>query len=51
MYSLDCGYYKEEFNTVDELIEAVLSGGMDPNYELTYNGEPTGEQLFELMEV
>jgi hypothetical protein len=40
MYSLDCSYYTAEFETLDELIEAVMYGGMDPSYEVTFNGEP-----------
>jgi hypothetical protein len=45
MYSLDCSYYTAEFETLDELIEAVMYNGMDPNYEVTFNGEGTGENL------
>jgi hypothetical protein len=32
MYSLDCSYYTAEFETLEELIEAVMYGGMDPSY-------------------
>lgn len=49
MYSLDCSYYKKEFNTIDELINDVTISGMDPNYEITYNGKPTGEMAIELI--
>lgn len=49
MYSLNCSYYKKEFTTIDELIEDVLSSGMDPNYEITRDGKLTGEIVFELM--
>ena len=49
MYSLDCSYYTEEFNTLDELIDDVISSGMDPNYEITRNGSPTGETVWDLM--
>jgi hypothetical protein len=45
MYSLDCSYYKAEFETIDELIEAATINGMDPNYEITFDGEGIGEQL------
>ena len=45
MYSLDCSYYTAEFETLEELIEAVMLGGMDPSYEVTFNGEGTGEQI------
>jgi hypothetical protein len=47
MYSLNCGYFVEEFNTLDELIYYVEQVGMDPNYEITRNGKPTGEYLIE----
>ena len=49
MYSLDCNYYKKEFNSIDELIDEVTTSGMDPNYEITYNGTPTGETAWDLM--
>ena len=50
MYSLDCSYYTAEFKTLDELIEAATINGMDPNYEITFNGEGTGEQLIDLIQ-
>lgn len=49
MYSLDCSYYKKEFNTIDELINDVMMSGMDPNYEITRNGKSTGEMVIDLM--
>jgi hypothetical protein len=49
MYSLNCSYYTVEFETLEELIEAVMLGGMDPNYEITRNGKGTGEYLNELI--
>ena len=49
MYSLDCSYYKDEFDTIDELIDNVVSGGMDPNYEITLNGVGTGDIIIDLM--
>ena len=51
MYGLNCDYYEKEFPTIDELIQGVMDDGMDPNYEVTKDGEVTGEILFELMEV
>lgn len=50
MYSLNCGYYKKEFNTLDELINDVVLNGMDPNYEITRDGKGTGEQLIDLLQ-
>ena len=45
MYSLDCNYYKKEFNSINELVEDVISSGMDPSYEITLNGKGVGEDL------
>jgi hypothetical protein len=50
MYSLDCSYYTAEFETLDELIEVVMINGMDPNYEITRNGKPTGEMVIDLIQ-
>ena len=49
MYSLKCNYYKAEFKSIGELISHVMISGMDPNYEITRNGKPTGEYLNELI--
>lgn len=49
MYSLNCDYYTREFSTIDELINDVISSGMDPNYEITYNGVSTGEPAIDLI--
>ena len=45
MYSLDCVYYEKKFSTLNELIDDVMASGMDPNYEITRNGQCTGEML------
>ncbi len=50
MYSLNCDYYDREFETIDELVDDVISSGMDPNYEITRNGVTTGECLIDLMQ-
>ena len=50
MYSLNCIYFDKTFNSIDELIEHVLQHGMDPNYEITFNGESTHEQLIDLIQ-
>jgi hypothetical protein len=49
MYSLDCSYYKKSFNTITELIDDITISGMDPNYEITRNGKPTGEMAIDLI--
>jgi hypothetical protein len=51
MYSLDCTYYTKEFRTVDELINDIMVSGMDPNYEITFNGKSTGEIAFDLIQM
>ena len=50
MYSLDCSYYKNEFATISELVNAVQISGMDPSYEITRNGVCTGECVIDLMQ-
>lgn len=49
MYSLDCSYYKKEFSTIDELLNDILSSGMDPNYEITKDGKGIGENAIDLI--
>ena len=49
MYSLKCEYYNNQYPSVDELLDAILESGMDPNYEITFNGTPTGEFASELL--
>jgi hypothetical protein len=49
MYSLDCSYFKKEFDSVNDLVNDVATSGMDPNYEITYNGLGTGEYVIDLL--
>ncbi len=49
MYSLDCGYYEAEFDTLEELIENVTTSGMDPNYEVTEDGIGIGELAIDFL--
>jgi len=51
MYSLNCSYYKREFSSIKELVEDIISSGMDPNYEITYNGKGIGEEAVDYLEV
>jgi len=48
-YSLNCKYYKKEFDSIDELIDNVVNSGMDPNYQITRDGKCTGETLASLI--
>ena len=43
MFSLDCSYYKKSFYNVNDLVNDIISSGMDPNYEITDYGILTGE--------
>ncbi len=47
MYSLKCEYYNKFFDTIEELIEDVISSGMDPNYEFTFNNESIKESAID----
>lgn len=49
MYSLNCGYYSKEFNSIDELVESVKASGMDPNYEITKDGKGIGEECIDFI--
>jgi|TARA_R100000315_G_C5180258_1_gene104516 hypothetical protein len=49
-FSLDCSYFEEEFNSIDELVDYVVNNGMDPNYEITSNGNSTGEYVIDLIQ-
>ena len=51
MYSLDCIYYKKEFNTTDKLIEDIIRSGMDPNYDITLDGISTGEMAIDFISI
>lgn len=50
MYGLDCNYYTRTFSTIDQLLEDILKSGMDPNYEITKDGRPTGEIAWDLIQ-
>ena len=47
MYSLDCSYYSKTFDSVDDLVNDVIQSGMDPNYEITFNGISTSEMAID----
>ncbi len=50
MYTLDCSYYDRQFHSIEELIQDIISSGMDPNYEILFNGQPTGDQAIDLIQ-
>jgi len=49
MYSLDCSYYDKTFDSINELINDIMSSGMDPNYEITLNGKGIGEEAIDFI--
>lgn len=50
MYTLDCSYYSKSFVSIGELINDILISGMDPNYPILINGEPTGEMAIDFIQ-
>lgn len=50
MYSLNCDYYLKEFPTLDELLMDIALSGMDPNYEITKNGQGIGEEAIDFIQ-
>ena len=49
MYSLNCSYYTKQFPTLNELVNDIMISGMDPNYEITLDGEGTGEEAIDFI--
>mgnify|MGYP003634596576 CR=1 FL=1 len=49
MYSLDCKYFNSKFDTLNELVDFVISSGQDPNYEITKNGVGIGEECWDFI--
>lgn len=47
MYSLKCSYFNAQFKTIIELIDHVVSSGMDPNYEITKDGVGIGKEAID----
>ena len=50
MYSLKCSYYTKQFSSIDELVNDVIVSGMDPNYEITFNGEGMDEEVIDYIQ-
>ena len=50
MYSLNADYYDKEFDSLIDLIDDVATSGMDPSYEITFNGQSTGEKAIDQMQ-
>lgn len=50
MYSLKCSYYTKQFSSIDELVNDVIVSGMDPNYEITFNGEGMDEEIIDYIQ-
>lgn len=50
MYGLNCNYYTKTFPTIWDLVDDIIQSGMDPNYQITFNGKPTGEMAIDLIQ-
>ena len=48
-YTIDCNYYNKRFNNIDDLIDNIITLGIDPNYNIILNGRKTGEQIIDLI--
>jgi hypothetical protein len=51
MYGLKCNYYKSKFETLEALLEDIISSGMDPNYLITRDGKSIGEYARDLIQM
>jgi hypothetical protein len=49
-YSLDVDYFCKYYDSIDGLCNDIASSGMDPNHNITYEGESTGETAWSQME-
>ena len=49
-YGLTCNYYKDTFDSRQELLQEIIVSGMDPNYNITKDGIDTGECAWDLIE-
>ena len=49
-YTLKCSYYKKQFNTIHELLDDIISSGMDPNYWVYKNGKSIGSKAIDLIQ-
>jgi hypothetical protein len=49
-YTLKCNYYKKQFNTMQELLDDIISSGMDPNYWVYKNGKSIGSKAIDLIQ-
>ena len=49
MFTLDCSYYNKTFQYLYQLLEDIISSGMDPNYEVLHNGLRTGCKAIDLI--
>lgn len=50
MYTLNCSYYTKSFPTLEALIDDIINSGMDPNYEVLRDGQPTGQEAIEFIQ-
>ena len=49
MYSLNCSYFDKEYDSLNELVDGVISSGQDPNYEITKDGVGIGEECVDFI--
>ncbi len=49
MYGIANPYFTDQFDSLQELIKAVIDRGADPNWPLTRDGKKTGDLLIDLI--
>lgn len=49
MFTLQCESYPRVFDYLYQLLDDVIKSGQDPNYEVLYNGQPTGVKIIDLI--
>lgn len=49
MYGLECSYYKNEFPTLNGLLDDIVLSGMDPNYYVIKDGKSIGTKAIDLI--
>lgn len=50
MYGLNCKYYTKTFKNLDDLVQDIIERGMDPNYEIYQDNQPTGQLVIDFIQ-
>lgn len=50
MYTINNPIYCKHYSSIEELIIDVINHGIDPDQEILFDGEPTGENLSDYLD-